>query len=81
MSTRAKYPPNAGLSCAPDTVGHCITCSDEALPARVLQLDSATGMALVAINGTMIEVDISLVDTLISGDHVLIHGGVAIAKL
>jgi len=60
---------------------HCATCGDEALSAIVLRLDSAAGMALVTVDDTTIEVDISLVDALTPGDCVLIHGGVAIAKL
>jgi HupF/HypC family protein len=70
-----------GPSCAPDTSEHCITCGDQALPATVLRLGSAADMALVAVDDTTIEVDISLVDPLTAGDRVLVHGGVAIAKL
>ena len=61
--------------------GHCITCSDEATPARVLQLDAASGLALVAVGDASEEIDISLVDALVPGDVVLVHGGVAIAKV
>ena len=70
-----------GPSCTPDEYGHCITCSDEAQPARVLSVDDAAGLALVSVDDATIEVDISLVETLTSGDCVLIHGGVAIAKV
>jgi len=61
--------------------GHCITCSDEALSARVLSIDAATGLALVAIEDTTEEIDISLVDEVSPGDMVLVHGGIAIANL
>ena len=47
-------------ACSAD--GHCITCSDEALPARVVRVDEAAGMALVVIDGEQTEVDITLVD-------------------
>jgi hydrogenase maturation factor len=60
---------------------HCITCSDEALSARVLSIDAVTGLALVAIEDTTEEIDISLVDEVSPGDTVLVHGGIAIANL
>jgi hydrogenase assembly chaperone HypC/HupF len=61
--------------------GHCITCSDQALPARVLSIDAATGLALVEIENITEEIDISLVDEVSPGDRVLVHGGIAIANL
>jgi hypothetical protein len=70
-----------GINCTPDAYGHCVTCADEALPASVMSVDDAAGLALVTVDNSTIEVDISLVDALRSGDRVLIHGGVAIAKL
>jgi hydrogenase maturation factor len=70
-----------GPNCAPDADGHCITCGDEALLATLLRLDADTGMALVTIDDTTVEVDITLVDLLTPGDRLLVHGGVAIAKL
>jgi hypothetical protein len=71
----------AGASCTPDEYGHCITCSDEAQHARVLSVDAATGLALVVVNDVTGEVDTMLVDDVAQGDLILIHGGVAIAKL
>ncbi|HEX5690630.1 MAG TPA: HypC/HybG/HupF family hydrogenase formation chaperone [Roseiflexaceae bacterium] len=68
-------------ACEPDTYGHCVTCSDEAQQVRVLSVDDATGFAMAEVNGVTGEVDISLVDDLAPGDFILIHGGVAIAKL
>ena len=56
----------------------CATCSDEALPARVLRIDQEAGQALVVIQGTTAEVDISLVDAVAPGQMLLIHGGAAI---
>ncbi len=58
---------------------HCITCSDEALPARVLSVDQATGMARVAIGSAEEEIDVSLVDAIAPGATVLVHGGVALS--
>jgi hydrogenase maturation factor len=64
--------------CSVHVAGHCITCGDEALYGRVLQLDPVYSTALVEIEGTCVEVDISLVDAVAPGDLLLIHGGVAI---
>lgn len=58
---------------------HCITCSDEVQLAHVLHVDQEKQCALVMIEDTAEEVDISLVETLSPGDQLLIHGGVAIA--
>jgi hydrogenase maturation factor len=66
--------------CSPDERGHCITCADEALPATVLRVDPELGLALVALAGAEVEIDISLVDDVIAGDVLLVHGGVAIAQ-
>jgi hypothetical protein len=67
--------------CQPDAEGHCVTCSDEALPARVLQIDQETGLALVEIKDTTEEVDVTLVEAVAPGDQLLVHGGVALARL
>jgi hydrogenase maturation factor len=68
-------------SCVLDAEGHCITCSDEALSARVLQTDRELGTALVEIGNEPVEVDITLVDEVVPGDWLLVHGGVAIATM
>jgi hydrogenase assembly chaperone HypC/HupF len=70
-----------GASCELDTEGHCITCSDEALPVRVLRVDQESGTALVEVSDTKEEIDITLVDSVSPGDTLLVHGGVAIALL
>ena len=67
--------------CIPDSEGHCITCSDEALPVKVLHVDQETGLALVTVNDMTEEVDITLVEDVTPGDMLLVHGGVAIASL
>jgi hydrogenase maturation factor len=67
------------IYCTPTEDGHCITCSDEALPATVLQINRESGSALVTIREATEEIDITLVDDLVPGDVVLVHGGVAIA--
>lgn len=67
------------MKCELDAEGHCITCSDEALPARVLHIDQEVGVAFVAVEDATEEVDITLIDDVAPGDVVLVHGGVAIA--
>ncbi len=68
-------------SCELDAEGHCVTCSDEALPAKVLRIDQEVGLALVSVKDTTEEIDITLVEDIEPGDTVLVHGGVAIATL
>ncbi len=77
----ADRPGAMACSVAPDGDQMCITCSDEALPAEVVRIDQQSGVALVAIAGRTEEVDISLVDAVAPGDSLLVHGGVAIARL
>jgi D-sedoheptulose 7-phosphate isomerase len=60
------------------TDDYCLTCGDVALPARVLEVDLVTAMAVVEINGETAEVDISLVDDVLPGRTLLVHGGVAL---
>jgi hydrogenase maturation factor len=69
------------ISCVLDAEGHCITCSDEALQVRVLSVDEANGFAQVTMNGLEEEIDISLIESIAPGDVLLIHGGVAIARV
>ena len=70
-----------GASCERDAEGHCVTCSDEALPAKILYVDMETGLALVEVKDTTEEIDITLVEHVVPGDMVLVHGGVAISQL
>ncbi len=56
----------------------CLTCSDQALRARVLHL-LPDGMARVEIDGAPAMVNLVLVDA-VPGDTVFVHAGVAIAK-
>jgi hydrogenase maturation factor len=70
-----------GGQCELDAVGHCISCSDEALPATILQVRDGTGLALVEIQELTEEIDITLVGDVAPGDVVLVHGGVAISFL
>lgn len=78
-----RRPPTAAALdfCLLDEHGHCITCSDEALPARVFEVASTQTMAWVKVSGQTTEVDVSLVDDVAIGHLLLVHGGVAIAHL
>ena len=67
--------------CIPDAHGHCITCSDEAVTVTVLSVDEAAGIACVQIQDATEEVDVTLIDGVVPGDMLLVHGGVAIGKL
>lgn len=69
----------SGASCELDAEGHCSTCSDEALEARVLRIDQETRLALVEVKGATEEVDVTLIESVTPGDILLVHGGVAIA--
>jgi hydrogenase maturation factor len=81
MSNDESYP--SQWVCLPDEAGHCVTCSDEALPARVLKIDFEQYLALVALEGSTeeVEVDISLVEPVECGEMLLVHGGVALGRL
>ena len=67
--------------CRVDEHGHCSTCSDEALPARVLRIVDEDGIVFAEMNGQETQVDISLVDDVRPGTWLLVHGGVALEQL
>lgn len=55
----------------------CVTCSDEAVPVRVVELRHGD-LALVDTGGSVEEVSVALVDASV-GDIVLVHAKEAIA--
>jgi hydrogenase assembly chaperone HypC/HupF len=60
---------------------HCITCSDEAVPMRVQQVDERRGLALCEdAGGQRSSVEIALVDPVTVGDELLVHAGTAIGR-
>jgi hydrogenase maturation factor len=63
------------LSC--EDPNHCVTCSDEGVPMRVHDV-RGDGIALC---GDGVEVMVDLVAPVEPGDEVLVHGGVALARL
>jgi hydrogenase maturation factor len=60
--------------------GHCITCSDEGTPMRVLALD-ADGARCVDELGQRHDVAVELVGPVGVGDELLVHAGVAIRQM
>lgn len=71
--------PSASANPYCDGSSHCVTCSDEVLVARVLRIDDEVGLALVTVQDVTVEVDVTLVDEVRTGQLLLVHGGVAIA--
>ena len=66
---------------------HCVTCSDEGIAMRVLALDAQRGLALCAADGdggsdgAHATVEVALVAPVAPGDALLVHAGVALARL
>lgn len=58
---------------------HCITCSDEAVAARVVAVDGSN--ATVELDGNRERVGIELVEPVEPGDTLLCHAGIALKKL
>ncbi|MER5624080.1 HypC/HybG/HupF family hydrogenase formation chaperone [Streptosporangium sp. NPDC002544] len=61
------------------TAGVCITCSDQALPVRVVRLLEGE-LAIVDAGGVLEEVSVALIDPAV-GDTVLVHAREAIAVI
>lgn len=68
-------------ACQRDADQHCLTCSDEMIPVRVIRIDQDTGLALVEVGNQVEEIDITLVEDIFLGDLLLAHGGVVIGHL
>ncbi len=61
--------------------GHCITCSDAATPMRVVEPGRAGLARCTDAEGRESEIEVALVDDVVRGDLLLVHAGVAIARL
>ncbi len=73
-------PEDAVPECLPE-VG-CITCADEGIEMRALKVDAGSGLAVcVDPAGSTSEVDLGIVTGVAPGDAVLVHAGVAIARV
>ena len=60
----------------------CITCGDEAIAMKVLEVDDARGLALCAdADGARHTVETALVAPVDPDDDVLVHAGVALVRL
>jgi hydrogenase expression/formation protein HypC len=60
---------------------HCVTCSDEGVEMRVVE-PRREGLALCTDGANdQVEVMVDLVGEVAAGDSVLVHAGVAIARL
>ena len=61
---------------------HCITCSDEGVPMKVLKLDTERGVALCEDEaGRHTTVETALVESVAPGDELLVHAGVALLRM
>jgi hydrogenase maturation factor len=59
----------------------CITCGDEALPMRVLEVDGERGLALCCAQaGEPARVEIGLVEPVTAGELLLVHAGTALGR-
>ena len=56
----------------------CITCSDQLLEVVVTAISADGGTAQATYDGVAREVSIDLIDGVVTGDHLLAHGGVAL---
>lgn len=65
-----------------DEFDHCITCSDEARPMRVLDVDEERVLALCAAedDGCRQTVETALVAPVKAGEVLLVHAGTAIGR-
>jgi hypothetical protein len=68
-------------ACEPDPLtGRCATCADEAQPAVLLEL-LPDGLARAALPDGTREISVELLDEPRPGETVLVHAGVALARL
>jgi hypothetical protein len=65
-----------------EPAAHCPACADEARPLRALEVDPESGLARCrAEDGGIEEVEVTLTPGAATGDLLLVHAGVAIARL
>jgi hydrogenase maturation factor len=64
-----------------DPADHCITCGDDGVAMRVLRVDPRRLATCLADDGSHHTVDVELVGDVGPGDNVLVHAGVALARL
>ncbi|MGA2320112.1 MAG: HypC/HybG/HupF family hydrogenase formation chaperone [Solirubrobacteraceae bacterium] len=63
------------------TAHGCITCGDQAVPMRVLNLEAGRALALCSDpQGECSSVEIALVEPVAPGEVLLVHAGTALAR-
>lgn len=70
-----------GAGVRSDGEAGCHVCGDVGVPGIVRALDSTAAMATVEMEGETCAVAVDLVDDLKVGDVILVHAGVAIARV
>jgi hydrogenase maturation factor len=63
-----------------DDAGHCVTCADEAVPMRVVEVH-ADGIAVCAGDGGVEDVMTDLVAPVAPGETLLVHAGAALGRV
>jgi hydrogenase maturation factor len=58
----------------------CITCSDQLLEVVVVSVDPSAATARGTVDGSPVEVSIELLDSVVAGEVLLCHGGVALQR-
>ncbi len=58
----------------------CITCSDQLLEVVVIAVEESTGTARGTVDGSPVEISIELLDSVVAGEVLLCHGGVALQR-
>ena len=69
------------MTAACDADGHCITCSDEGMPMRVVEARPGALAVCAADDGARAEVMTDLVGDVSPGDRLLVHAGVALTRI
>jgi hydrogenase expression/formation protein HypC len=62
-----------------DPGGHCVTCGDEAVPMRVVEVRGLEAVCIDDRGAQHERIAVDLVEPVAPGDRVLVHAGVAIA--
>ena len=69
-----------GEACRSDAEEHCITCGDEGIPMRVIELRAGITVC-TDHDQARHQIAIDLVEPVAIGDELLVHAGVAIGHL
>jgi len=72
---------HSAVHCTPDPDGSCSICSDEAVPATVLVVDTLERTAEVAHPGGVTTVALDLIGEVSPGDQLLVQLGFALARI